>query len=142
MIANATTTVDSEKTCAEIQRMLSKAGARSIAMQFDMAGCPSEIAFQIMVNDTAMAFRLPCNWVGVLDVIKREKKIAARFKNALHARQVAWRIIKDWLRAQLALIEAGATTMQEVMLPWAITSDGTTVGQRVLSGQTDILRLN
>jgi hypothetical protein len=32
---------------------------------------------------------------------------------------VAWRIIKDWTEAQLALVQAGVAELAEVFLPYA-----------------------
>jgi hypothetical protein len=37
-----------------------------------------------------------------------------------HASKVAWRVIKDWLAAQIALIESEMATLDEVMLPYLI----------------------
>jgi hypothetical protein len=45
---------------------------------------------------------------------------------------VAWRVLKDWLEAQLALIEAGVADMSQVMLPYMRGDDGLTVWQRYL----------
>ena len=43
---------------------------------------------------------------------------------------MTWRIIKDWLNAQLALIEVGQAEMAEVFLPYALTNTGQTLFQR------------
>ncbi|HET6671253.1 MAG TPA: hypothetical protein VFH15_13575 [Pyrinomonadaceae bacterium] len=47
-------------------------------------------------------------------------------KDATAARRVAWRILKDWFEAQLALHEAGQAEMGQVLLPYAIDSQGVT----------------
>ena len=31
---------------------------------------------------------------------------------------MAWRILKDWIEAQLAIVQAGLVTIDEVMLPY------------------------
>ncbi|MEM9825207.1 MAG: hypothetical protein AAF958_01400 [Planctomycetota bacterium] len=55
---------------------------------------------------------------------------------------MSWRVVRDWLRAQLTLIEAGAATVEEVMLPWALAGDGTTtVGHQLLNGPGGFLGL-
>jgi hypothetical protein len=142
MIANRTTTVSAEKTVNEIQSILAGVRASKMMLEYDSDGKPSAIAFQIDREGQTMAFRLPCDWQGVLRALKRERGgIQHRLLTPDHAKRVSWRIIKDWLRAQLSLIEAGASTMEEVMLPWAITTDGQTVSQRVLSGSSGLLRL-
>jgi hypothetical protein len=38
--------------------------------------------------------------------------------DAFHARRVAWRILRNWTEAQLALIEVGMVKVHEVFLPW------------------------
>lgn len=142
MIANRTTTISCEKTVGEIQSMLAGVGATKMMLEYDMDAKPSGIAFQLDHGGNCMAFRLPCDWQGVLEALKLERGgLPKRLLTPDHAKRVSWRIIKDWLRAQLSLIEAGASTIEEVMLPWAITDDGQTVSQRVLSGSTNLLRL-
>ena len=140
MIANKTTTVAASRTVAEIQQMLANVGASSILMDYE-GGEPVAVAFKLNCKGTDISFRLPCNWEGVLAALKREKGMPRTMLNHQHAKRVGWRIIKDWLRAQLSLIEAGATTMQEVMLPWALTANGSTVAQAMLSGATARLGL-
>lgn len=143
MIANRTTTIACEKTVGEIQAMLAGVRASQMMLDYDADGKPCSLAFRLQREGQAMAFRLPCDWQGVLRALKRERRgIPQRLLTSDHAKRVAWRIIKDWLRAQLSLIESGASTIEEVMLPWAITPDGHTVAQRVLSGSTELLRLN
>lgn len=142
MIANRTTTISCEKTVGEIQAMLAGARASRIGIEYDPDAKPARIAFQIERDGHMMAFKLPCDWEGVLRALKRERGgISQRLLTPEHAKRVSWRIIKDWLRAQLSLIEAGASTIEEVMLPWAITTDGQTVAERVLSGATGLLRI-
>lgn len=141
MLANKNTTIAPEKTVGEIQAMLALVGARAMMLEYDPSGKPEGVAFQLERGGQKLAFRLPSNWQGVLAVLKREKGMSAAQRTPDHAKRVSWRIIKDWLRAQLSLIESGASSIEEIMLPWAITADGQTVSQRVLSGQTELLRI-
>ncbi|MCH8134806.1 MAG: hypothetical protein IIB77_02370, partial [Proteobacteria bacterium] len=53
--------------------------------------------------------------------------IPKRLRTREQASRVAWRIIKDWLRAQLAIIETEQAEMVEVFLPYA---------QHPVTGQT------
>jgi len=140
MIANRTTSVSSAKSVAEIQAMLVAAKATALMIDIENEE-PSAISFRLVSNGQPLSFRLPCNWPGVLAALKRERAIPLRMLNEEHARRVTWRIVRDWLRAQLSLIEAGATTLEEVMLPWAILSDGTTLGQTMLTSPNSPLRL-
>ncbi len=103
-------------------------------------GQPDSLSFILRVGDQPISFKLPSNWRGVLAAMRREKA-TNRLLNPQQARRVAWRILRDWLKAQLSLIEAGASSIEEVMLPWAITNDGTTVAKRLLTGKGVFLGL-
>jgi Fe-S cluster biosynthesis and repair protein YggX len=45
--------------------------------------------------------------------------------------RVAWRIIKDWLEAQMALIRTQQVEMAEIFLPYLIDKTGRTFFQAV-----------
>lgn len=49
------------------------------------------------------------------------------FVTRKHARRVAWRILKDWIEAQAAIIEAGMATFDDVLLPYMLAPGGQTV---------------
>lgn len=46
--------------------------------------------------------------------------------------RTSWRIIKDWVEAQMAITEAGLADVAEVFLPYAITK-GTTLYKSIKS---------
>ena len=127
-IVNYTTKVDEIKTLAEIQQILAKHGAKSINMDFD-AGRPSSLSFLVELGSTAVPFRLPSNWRGVLEAMKADKDVPTRLCTEAQARRVSWRITRDWVRAQMAIIEAGLVTLPEAFLPYAVTHDGRTIYQ-------------
>lgn len=128
-ILNYTTQVNSSKTVAEIQRKLAKAGALSISVSYDDKRQPDALVFAIQVHNEYVNFKLPCNWQGVFTAMKRDRSISRRFQNEEQARRVAWRIVKDWTEAQLAIIEAEMATLPEVFLPYAVMNNGLTVYQ-------------
>jgi hypothetical protein len=47
-----------------------------------------------------------------------------------HARNVSWRIIKDWLDAQMAIIDAGQAKATEVFFPYLLQPSGETLYQK------------
>jgi hypothetical protein len=123
-ILNYTTKISPAKTVGEIQELLGRKGADKVSLDYNNF---EPVAVQFNVGD--WAFRLPCNVPGVYDAMKRDRKIPNSHKNVEQATRTAWRIIKDWVEAQLALIEAGQATMQEVFFPYAIGKDGITAFQ-------------
>ncbi len=55
----------------------------------------------------------------------KDKKVPKPLKTKEQAARVAWRIIKDWVEAQIAIIDAGMATVTQVFLPYAQTPEGT-----------------
>jgi len=47
------------------------------------------------------------------------------------ATRTGWRIIRDWLEAQLAMIQAGMVSITDVFLPYAQNSQGETLYERL-----------
>lgn len=140
VLSNKTTTVSAIQTVGELQTLLAKAGATQMLVEYeDGDGEPSALAFKILVNGQPISFRLPCNWPGVLKAMKGQ--VPLRLLNHQHAKRVGWRILKDWLRAQLSLIAAGASTIEEVMLPWALMDTGNTVSKEMLINKPHLLGL-
>lgn len=135
-ILNYTTTIRAGRTVAEIQQILVKAGANRIAIDYDRDGRPVALAFQLRMpssgrngEGTTMHYRLPCRHMGVLQRLQADHA-SPRYRTEAHALNVSWRILKDWLEAQLALSDAGLADMTEIMLPYALVADGGTVYER------------
>jgi hypothetical protein len=126
-ILNYTTTISALKTAAEVQTMLAKHGASSVSLVYD-GGTPLGIAFTIETTHGMRDFQLPVNAAGVELTLKKQR-VATRFQGSEQAHRVAWRIVKDWVAAQLAIIEAGMSSLDEVMLPYMVTAGGVTLSQ-------------
>lgn len=56
----------------------------------------------------------------MLDNQWRSGKIERRYTTYEQAQRVAWRIVKDWVEAQVALIQTEMVTLDQVMLPYMI----------------------
>jgi hypothetical protein len=124
-IANYTTEVKTEKSVMEIQQLLGKA-AKAVMVEYEN-GEASAISFRIDRDGRQLGFRLPCDWKRTLKVLHNDRSIAPRFKTPQQAKRVAWRIVRDWLRAQLSLIEIDAADPEQVFLPYAVTPTGETL---------------
>lgn len=132
-LLNYTTTVAVEKTIGEIQRLLTKNGARSIQIDYDQQANPVALAFQIQTEVGQRAYRLPANIEAVHKTLTQQHQrgmVQRRFVTKEQAARVSWRILKDWTEAQMALLESRMVTLPEIMLPWMIAgTDGETVYQ-------------
>lgn len=95
--------------------------------------------FRLKIREQNIAFRLPCNWQGVLATMRKDRKCPLRLTNEAQARCVAWRIVKAWTQAQLAIIESGQAEVGEVFFQYAITDNGQTVFQRVMENPSRLL---
>lgn len=124
-ILNYTTQVAAFRTASEVQMKLANHGATAVLTVFK-DGEPFAVSFEIMTAHGKRQFQLPVNAVGV-ELAMRKQKIPPKYQGAAQARRVAWRILKDWVEAQLAIIESGMVALDEVMLPYMVTASGSTV---------------
>jgi len=129
-ILNYTTQISSEKTISEIQKCLVKHGATKVVTDYT-AGLPSAVTFCLNINGGMVAFALPANYAGVLRSMKKDRKVPSRLCNDEQALRVSWRIVKDWVEAQMAIVEAQLADVTEVFLPYAITKNGNTLYKEV-----------
>jgi hypothetical protein len=126
-ILNYTTKINEHKTVSEIQSILSRKGANRVSIEY-VGGSPEAVVFEYQVQGNAIPFRLPCKFEGVRKAMLAEVPKVSRSKRdrdpafAAQARRVAWRIIKDWIAAQLALIEAGQAELAEVFFPYVVVN--------------------
>ena len=143
-LLNYSTYKKPEETLAEIQHLLSKWGVQAVMTEYDGRQV-SAVAFKMMVGAQPMSFRLPCNWRKVHEVLQNynanrkhkgtgyNRKLERRIDDSEEqAISVAWRIIKDWIEAQMALVEVNMVTIPQVFLPYAITGDGRTLSEKIL----------
>jgi hypothetical protein len=130
-ILNYTTTISAEKTASEIQQKLAKARAQAVLCEYGDDGVMCAMSFRIATANGPVFFRLPANTDGVLRALTRDKKVPQRLKTRQQAANVAWRVLKDWIEAQLAIVEAEMADVMEVFLPYAVRLDGATVYQAI-----------
>jgi hypothetical protein len=133
-ILNYTTKIDSYKTITEIQKTLSAHGAKKMIIDNDDSGLPTSLTFCIDWHGAPLAFALPCNFEGVLKAMKKSSKVPRSLCTEEQALRVGWRIVKDWVEAQMAITEAQLAEIAEVFLPYAVTKSGTTLYKHI---QTD-----
>lgn len=134
-IKNYTTTINVNKTIEEIQGILSKHGATAIMTEYDN-GNVTGLSFKIMTPRGEMGVRLPANTDRVLQVLRNQRKKNNKVKDTMEqATKTAWRIIKDWIDAQMAILETEMVEMEEIFLPYIINNDGQTLYQAFKNNQ-------
>jgi hypothetical protein len=130
-LLNYTTTIGSHKTIGEISTLLAKAKVHAIMQEYDKDGNPSAISFRITTQFGVMTYLLPCEAERVYKVICRDEILPYSQRSLAKARMIAWRIVKDWIEAQLAMIQCGLVDIEQVFLPYAQAPDGTTLYEKL-----------
>lgn len=130
-LLNYTTSISSFKTVAEIQQILVKHGAKKIMQDYDENGSLSAVCFLITTPIGEHGVRLPANIDAVDRVLQKQKVRGGREQ----AERVAWRIVKDWVEAQMAILESQMVTIDQIFLPYMMNTDGQTVYELFQSKQ-------
>jgi hypothetical protein len=133
-IKNYTTEVGEERTVGEIMGLLAGKGARSIRIDYDEQNRPTGVCFILLLHELPIPFRLPCNFTGVFKAMSSAyKDRSAKYRwernpeSTSQSRRVAWRIIKDWVAAQMALVEAEQASMAQAFFPYAVANEKSSV---------------
>ena len=141
-----TTKIPARRTATECQHVLMEFGAPSVTITTEDRN-PAGLSFELDTAYGRRAYRVPVHADGVRELLRqvdkeggwppsaRAKRDVGRWLTPGHARDVAWRIMLDWLKAQLAIIAARQVTADEVLLPYMLTSPDTTVYQAYAAEQ-------
>lgn len=122
-ILNYTTKVDVYTTLGEIQSKLVKHGAKKIMQDYDDDNHLVSLSFMINTPTGSRAIKLPANVDAVHKVLIRQKVKCDRNQ----AERVAWRIVKDWVEAQIAILESEMVQIDEIFLPYMVNNNGQTL---------------
>ncbi len=129
-LLNYTTTIEAMKTVGEIQGNLAAHGAKSILIDYGDDGAVEALAFQVTTPHGQVSIRLPIAPDAVLKVLTQQNRLGRvprRYVNHAQAVRVAWRIVKDWVSAQMAILETEMVRMEQIFLPYVITQGGRTL---------------
>jgi hypothetical protein len=132
---NWSTTVSADRSAMECIQILIKHGASNVGISLGEDKVPDGLDFVVTTPWGPQQYTLPINMRGTEKALKnawREHRIEPRFATPEHARRVAWRVIKDWLESQLALVEAGVADLPQVMLSFMKVSVDQTMYEAVV----------
>lgn len=130
-LLNYTTKVNTYTTLGEIQAQLVKHGAKKIMQDYDDQGHITALTFLINTPSGPRGVRLPANVDAVHKVLTRQKIKCDREQ----AERVAWRIVKDWVEAQMAILESEMVQMDEIFLPYMVNNNGQTLFEAYRNNQ-------
>lgn len=132
-ILNYTTQIDAFKTVSEIEYVLMKHKAKSIMKNYEGESITG-LSFLIDTGRQQVPVRLPVKIDECLEVLKREKKNSPRSNikaTREQAERVAWRILKDWVEAQMALLDIEMVRFEEIFLPYIELQGGQTIYEKL-----------
>lgn len=137
-ILNYTTDVPVSKTIQEIQSELLRMRAASIAFDYDDQGGIQAVKFGLLVKGKEFGFKLPAKSDKVYDLLFKEK--ASNYRNVRYipgykeqSKKIAWRIVLQWLKAQMALIELEQVKPEEIFLPYMMVNNEETLFENMES---------
>ena len=136
-LKNYTTEVAAMKSIGQIQGNLVAHGASAIMINYGSDKEPESLSFIIPTPQGDIPFRLPANIKKVEAILLKMRtrkpetwqsdygQVMGKIQK--QASRVAWRIIKDWVDAQLAIIESDMVTLEQVFLPYMQVKDNQTL---------------
>ena len=149
-LKNYTTSIKAEKTVMEIQALLMSKGAEKLMIDCEQ-GKPVGITFLFNTTKGKIPVKLPARidkvqavfYVNKNPVSKSSLRKPLPLTNAeiAQAERTGWRNIKDWIDAQIALIETEMVSIHEVFLPYVVIGDKT-IFEQVESGQLRLGQAN
>jgi len=137
-LKNYTTKVPARRSIQEIHNSLADTGAESIIMKMEPStGRTIGLSFAIRVRGQLVNFMLPVDLDGFRQALIDDR--VARAKEDDYVYRVAWRCVRDWVMAQMALIRTQMAEFEQVFLPYAMSPTGQTVYQELMCGDSRFL---
>jgi hypothetical protein len=122
-IKNYTTIVPANRSITEIQDTIVKHGATGMLYKYEQGtGRIEALQFLLRIKNQDVAFSLPVHWRRFQRVLELQQ--VRRYDDEEYVYRVAWRNIRDWVMAQLALYETEIVEMPLVFFPFATDAKG------------------
>ena len=135
-LLNYTTTIEAIKTVSEIHKILAAHGAKAILTDYGDEGQVEALSFRVITPQGEASIRLPVDPDAVFSVLQKQSrlgKIPRRYVTKQQAVRIAWRIVKDWVAAQMAILETEMVKMEQIFLPYIIGQGGRTLYEVAVS---------
>ena len=133
------TQVPAEKTAGQIVSLLARKRAIAIMMEYSPTGSGEIVGLKWKVRTPHgdLPFNLPVNAEAVEKVLMKQyhsRQVPRSATGADQARRVAWRILLEWVRAQMALLDTEMVSLDQLFLPYLVTRHGETLYDHMLMG--------
>lgn len=134
-------------TFDKIQKTLSTHGAHKIMYDYakDSSGLLEAISFALEINGQALAYRLPAMVENVITVMYgkpdrwgHKKEVTTTQRD--QAYKTAWANVRDWIDAQMAMIDTQQADVAQVFMPYLVQKNGKTLYENVLQNPQLLLQ--
>jgi len=127
-IKNYTTKIPANRSIQEIQYSLVNHGSICFALGYEQGtGRIQSLQFILKIEENQIPFHLPVDWRAFQRILKQDR--IKRWDDEDYCYWVAWRNLRDWVLAQMALYETQMVTLPQIFLPYAADSKGKTAFQ-------------
>lgn len=134
-----TTQVPADRSVGEIQKMLAERGASGILLEYEKGtGRIDALSFRIVVRGSDVGFRLPLRRQQAKKALENAG-IRRAGNDEDYVYRVAWRIVREWVDAQMAILDLEMVALDEIFLPYAITKGGKTLYETVIDDPSRLL---
>lgn len=125
-LKNYTSQTTVNQSITKIQQYLVKAKAQRIMYEYDTYGNPEAIIFEVMTPNGIVPIKLPSRVDNVAKVMYKNSINKLTEKELNQVQRTAWANIRDWVDAQIALLETEMVKVEEVFLPYRVHESGKT----------------
>lgn len=114
----------SKNIFSDIQKILSAHQARKLMFEYNKNGRVEGMAFGLEIDGKELMFRLPARTENLARLLYQQDLLSLQDKEIDHCYQTAWANIRDWIDAQLAMVDTEMVVMGEVFLPYYVHKNG------------------
>ena len=126
------TYTQSPRIFEDIQKTLREHQARSVTLEYDGDKRIEAISFVLAIGTQSFSFKLPARYKNVESIFERKRGRRLNDAEKDQAYKTAWANIRDWLAAQMALIETEMVDVGEIFLPYLLNNQGETYYEQFL----------
>ncbi len=120
-IKNYTSSVASDKSVLDIERILIAMGARNIMKEYDGFGKVDAISFSIPRGEGVVPFKLPAKRDAIKKMFLKQYRRPTKQQEeqcAAQADRTAWKNVKEWVELQCTMIQLEQVEFLEVFMPY------------------------
>jgi hypothetical protein len=128
-LKNYTAEAPVERSIAKIEEILVRHGTTRFYKEYkdsELVG----VVFVVPLLNGELPVKLPARIEQVRQRLYG-KRSAYTPAMSSQAQRTAWANIRDWIDAQIALIETGQVKLEEIFLPYTVDTSGTTLYERM-----------